>query len=227
MDIAQAQNQQKISIEPIQVISFAEVLHQNDKQIIESVFKIPITEVYQCTEGFLGVACRNGTMHLNEDFVHFDQEWVDEDKFYPIVTDFSRHSQSIVKYKMNDLLQIKNTECACGSKLLAIEKIIGRDDDVIILNNIKVYPDIIARKIAMHTDDFQKYAITQIGPNLLEIVIACEKTDWVNTKNIFQSVLQTLFDELSIANTEFRFHQNKVNLSGNKTRKIKRLVDEN
>ena len=101
-------------------------------------------------------------MHLNEDFIQFEKEWIDDNKFYPIITDFTRQTQPVVKYKLNDVLKIKERECDCGSKLLAIEKIIGRDDDVLIINNIKVYPDLLARKIALKTDSFQKYSIIQV-----------------------------------------------------------------
>lgn len=227
MDIAQAQKHQDISIKPSYIITFAEVLHQNDKEIIQTTFNKPITEVYQCTEGFLGVSCSHGTMHLNEDFIYFDKEWVDENKFYPVITDFSRNSQPVVKYKMNDLLQVKCKECACGSKLLAIEKIIGRDDDVLILNNIKVYPDLVARKIAMNTDSFQKYTITQVGDNQLQIGIDCPDSDWNQTRTIFQSVLNTLLNDLGISDTEYEFHHNPKQIPGTKTRKIKRLTHEN
>ena len=48
-----------------------------------------------------------GNGKSNEDFVKIDQEWIDDAHFYPIITDFSRHSQPVVKYKMNDILKIE------------------------------------------------------------------------------------------------------------------------
>ena len=107
IDIALAQKNKNIHINPIQIISFAEVLYDNEKDIISSIFNTKITEVYQCTEGFLGVSCKQGTMHLNEDFILFDKEWIDDNKFFPIITDFSRSSQPVVKYRLNDILEIK------------------------------------------------------------------------------------------------------------------------
>lgn len=227
MDIAKAQKKREIDIHPIQIISFAEVLHQGDRGIIESVFNTKITEVYQCTEGFLGVSCKHGTMHLNEDCIHFDKEWIDDDKFFPIVTDFSRQTQPVVKYKLNDVLQIKKTDCSCGSKFLAIEKIIGRDDDVLIINNVHVYPDLLARKIALHTDSFQKYLITQVSANKLEIEIDCADDEWVETCKGFEAVIYQFLNELGIINIEFQFNKYQTQILGNKTRKIKRLSYEN
>ncbi len=227
MDLALAQKNGVIHISPIQIISFAEVLHDNDKEIISSIFNTEITEVYQCTEGFLGVSCKYGSIHLNEDFIRFDKEWIDENKFYPIITDFSRSSQPVVKYKLNDVLEIKKEACGCGSKFIAIEKIIGRDDDILNFNGIKVYPDLIARKIAMHTDSFQQYEIEQTGAKELCINIACDSTDFESNKTIFTSILNELFKGFGITEIHYQFESKIATNKGNKTRKIKCLYHEN
>jgi putative adenylate-forming enzyme len=228
IDIAEAQKEKKISIQPIQILSFAEVLHNNDKEIISSIFKTKLKEIYQCTEGLLGISCDYGTMHLNEDFIRFDKEWIDEDKFYPIVTDFTRHTQPVVKYKMNDVLQIKKEICPCGSVNLAIEKIIGRDDDVLLLNNIKVYPDLISRKIAIITNEFQKYTILQNGAFSLKIGLQCLPDEFENTSNKIKQILLELFASLGIEQEiEFDFSTKIDHVNGNKARKIKRIHNEN
>ena len=228
IDIAEAQKEKRISIQPIQILSFAEVLHNNDKEIISSIFKTKIKEIYQCTEGLLGISCDYGTMHLNEDFIRFDKEWIDEDKFYPIVTDFTRHTQPVVKYKMNDVLQIKKEICPCGSINLAIEKIIGRDDDVLLFNNIKVYPDLISRKIAIITNEFQKYTILQTGAFSLKIGLQCLPGEFENTSNKIKQILLELFSSLGIEQEiEFDFSTKIDHVNGNKARKIKRIHYEN
>ena len=71
IDLSEAQQQKKIDVSPEQIISFAEVLHEDDKKRIQSQFPCRFTEVYQCTEGMLGISCEHGTIHLNEDFIQF------------------------------------------------------------------------------------------------------------------------------------------------------------
>ena len=227
IDIALAQKNNNIHINPIQIISFAEVLYDNEKDIISSIFNTKITEVYQCTEGFLGVSCKHGTIHLNEDFILFDKEWIDDNKFFPIITDFSRSSQPVVKYRLNDILEIKKQDCTCGSKLLAIERIIGRDDDVLVFNEIKVYPDLIVRRIALETDSFQNYTIDQIGPVDLLINIICSSEDLIENINLFRNILIKLFKDLGINEINYQFENNLNKDLGNKTRKIKRTYYEN
>ena len=223
IDIAEAQKKQIIYIQPIQIISFAEVLHESDKIELKKVFVSKLSEVYQCTEGFLGATCEYGTMHLNEDFIYFEKEWIDKELFYPIITDFSRQSQPVVKYKLNDILKIKKDDCLCGSKFIALEKIIGREDDILIFSGKKIYPDLISRRIALKTDVFTKYTITQTGPMKLEIGIECNQTVYDSLKIDFQAVLHTLFEEFGVSNVKYDFHNSVDYSTGNKLRKIKRL----
>ncbi len=221
MDICLAQKGQSIHLHPTQIISFAEVLHKNDKALIELTFNLKITEVYQCTEGFLGSTCPHGTMHLNEDFIQVEKEWLDKDYFYPIITDFSRQSQPLVKYKLNDVLKIRHEQCACGSINTALDNIVGRDDDVLIFGKVKIYPDLIARRIAMVTDDFQKYRIVQVSDNILEIAI--ESTNFGLTKKAIEAALHSLLIEFNCQAVEFTFSDKINSVVGEKNRKIKRL----
>lgn len=220
MDIASAQKDNFIQLHPNQIISFAEVLHDSDKEFIQQQLMAKISEVYQCTEGFLGATCELGTMHLNEDFIHFDMEWIDENKFYPIITDFSRSSQPIVRYRLNDVLQIKQDQCACGSVFLGIEKIMGRDDDVLIFNEKRIYPDLIVRRIAIYCNEFQNYMIIQVSPTQLEVYIESEENLFENLKQSFRKAILELLKEHEIFEINLDFQLQTVRMSGNKLRKV-------
>jgi putative adenylate-forming enzyme len=227
VDIALAQSKSEINLNLTQVISFAEVLHLDDKHFIQSQFTCKFTEVYQCTEGFLGVSCLHGTMHLNEDFVKIEKDVIDDDRFYPIITDFSRGSQPVVKYRLDDMLVAKQTPCACGSKLMAIEAIVGRDDDILdfLVDNklIKIYPDLIARRIALASDSFYKYQIKQLDYDSLEISIAAENFEELS--KIFKEALENLLKERKIEGIMFSFKNSVEIVAGNKLRKIQKAFE--
>jgi putative adenylate-forming enzyme len=227
MEIAKAKFYQTIKISPTQIISFAEVLDEADKQFIKQVFPVQLSEVYQCTEGFLGCTCEHGTMHLNEDLVIIEKEWIDETKFYPIITDFSRESQPIVRYRLNDILEVKKEKCTCGSAFIAIEKIIGREDDVLELSGIKIYPDLLSRKIALSTDHFTRYTIVQKSATYLEIGIECESKDFEKACESFKTCISAYFTTLGISGFNLEFKNEIELIPGNKLRKIKKLSDEN
>ncbi|MBI6549150.1 F390 synthetase-related protein [Xenorhabdus lircayensis] len=157
--------QGEVSLSPVKVISVAEVLEPQDRQLLESVFK-EVGEIYQATEGFLACTCPHGTLHLNEEFLHIEPKWIDESRFNPIITDFTRESQPIVRYQLDDILVVKKTPCACGNPALAIERIEGRSDDQLILpahdgESVSIFADPCSRIIANTLPLTSDYRLTQ------------------------------------------------------------------
>lgn len=87
--------------------------------------------IYQATEGFLAAACRYGTLHLNEDSIAFEFETIgSSDRVRAIVTDLRRTSQPIVRVRLDDIIQLRNAACPCGSAMQAIEPVEGRVADI-------------------------------------------------------------------------------------------------
>ncbi|MDR1976583.1 MAG: adenylate synthase [Campylobacteraceae bacterium] len=164
------------NIRPIKVVSIAEILEENDSEIIKKAFGVSVVhQVYQCTEGFLGLTCECGTLHLNEDFIVIEKEWIDEHRFYPIITDLKRRSQPMIRYRLNDILVEKSEPCKCGSKFLALEKIEGRQDDVFEFEGesgekVKIFPDFI-RRCVLFVDNIGEYRVRQIAVDKVEILI--------------------------------------------------------
>jgi len=122
-----------LRIAPRQILSVAEVLEADDERVIAAAFGVPVRQVYQCTEGFLGASCPAGRVHLNEELLHVEPEWLDAGRrrFQPIVTDFSRTAQLVVRYRLDDVLLAAEGPCLCGRPSLSLEAIEGRADDVL------------------------------------------------------------------------------------------------
>ncbi|MBC8951410.1 F390 synthetase-related protein [Xenorhabdus sp. PB62.4] len=157
--------QGEVSLSPTKVISAAEVLEPQDRQLLENVFR-EVGEVYQATEGFLACTCSQGTLHLNEEFLHIEPKWIDESRFNPIITDFTRETQPIVRYQLDDILVAKKTPCPCGNPALAIERIEGRSDDQLILpahdgGTVSIFADPCSRMIANTLPLTSDYRLTQ------------------------------------------------------------------
>ncbi|OTA16890.1 CoF synthetase [Xenorhabdus vietnamensis] len=157
--------QGEASLSPAKVISAAEVLEPQDRQLLEGVFR-EVGEVYQATEGFLACTCPHGTLHLNEEFLHIEPKWIDESRFNPIITDFTRETQPIVRYQLDDILVVKKTPCTCGNPALAIERIEGRSDDQLILpshngEKVSIFADPCSRIIANTLPLTSDYRLTQ------------------------------------------------------------------
>ncbi|AEI47702.1 F390 synthetase-related protein [Runella slithyformis] len=225
--LAEAQRAGNLSITPQQIISFAEVLHDDDRRIVEQTFGIPITEVYQCTEGFLGVSCAYGTLHLNEDVAVFEKKYVGDHRFIPIVTDFTRTSQPIIRYEMTDILTERTVPCPCGSVLLGIERIEGRTDDVLSFERegkiISVFPDTLVRKIARVTDDFSRYCIRQMAENQLEIVLEVPPEHTYKVRRLIQTAVLEVLKEQGADDVSVLFKEEELTSKGAKHRRVVRM----
>jgi len=195
----------RLDISPTQIISYAEVLDNADREKIESVFNLKITEIYQCTEGFLGHSCAHGIMHLNEDNIRFERQMIDNHRFQPIITDFVRKSQPVVRYLLNDVLVLRESPCPCGSAMTAIERIEGRTDDVLVGHNengelVYIFPDLVRRRIVWAGENLKNYTAEQKSLSDLIVYIDTKEEDYAETcENICES-LSSLFYEQGIMN---------------------------
>lgn len=118
---------------PTTVYSIADVLDDEVAERAGAGFGVPVRQVYQATEGFLGISCAHGTLHLNEDLLHVEREVLDEasGRFTPVITDLYRRSQAIIRYRLGDVLVPGPDDCPCGSASATVARIEGRADDVL------------------------------------------------------------------------------------------------
>ncbi|MFZ6709809.1 F390 synthetase-related protein [Undibacterium sp. TC9W] len=185
--LAELKLQGHLTISPQRVISVAEVLEPDDKSRIEAAFGLPVHQLYQCTEGFLAYTCELGVLHLNEEFIHIEPEWLDQEKtrFVPIITDFTRVTQKVIRYRLNDVLRVRDAQCSCGRVSLALAAIEGRCDDILWWQQrnghelVAVYPDMLRHAITMASISLPDYRLEQHGSELL-IAIESGETATIN-----------------------------------------------
>ena len=168
--LAEAREAGGLAAAPRQVISVAEVLEADDRQVIERAFGGPVQQIYQATEGFLGASCPAGRVHWNEDLVHLEPEWLDAERrrFHPIVTDFSRTTQLVVRYRLDDVLVAASGPCPCGRPSRSLDAIAGRADEVLWAaplaggDPVAVFPDLLRRTFTL-IDGLRDYRLEQHG----------------------------------------------------------------
>lgn len=173
--IARASAAGQPALRPAHVISVAETLEPDDRQAIEAAWGRAPDQVYQATEGLLGSSCAAGRIHLNEEFLHIEPQWLDARRFVPVVTDFSRSSQAVVRYRLDDVLVAAEGDCPCGRPTRSLVAIEGRCDDVLWLpalaggSPLPVYPDLVRRAMALGlagSPGFTDYRLLQHGEEL-------------------------------------------------------------
>lgn len=223
LEIASAIDAQKLHITPEKVISVAEVLTPEDQAWLSRVFGQTIHQVYQCTEGFLAHTCRLGTLHINEDFIHLEKRFLDdEQRFHPILTDLLRTTQPIVRYELNDIL-LAGPPCACGSTMQAIAQIEGRSDDMLVFTDVKgetvkIFPDFFRRAIVSASPEIRDYALLQRSPQRLELFVAsAQAADF----DLAVGKIQALLNSHAIHGVAIAKRADKGHTRGTKLRRIK------
>ena len=161
---------------PRHIFSGAEVLDSLDRDVIESSFGARVREIYMATEGLFGVGCPLGHLHLAEDVVAFEFEPMG-DLVTPLVTDFTRTSQVMVRYRMNDLLHLSDTPCACGSPLQRVAAIVGRSDDIFLLpgvaqRRVAITPDVVRNAVVDADRRILDFRVVQRDADLVELSLA-------------------------------------------------------
>lgn len=159
------------------VISYAEVLEEPTRDRIAAAFDAPVVQIYQGAEGMLGVTCRAGSLHLNEDISLV--ELLDAGDSLGatrrvVVTDLYRRAQPFIRYQLGDLLEIDDEPCECGSAFRRIRRIHGRSDSVLTLSGrrggeVRLMPDYVRRSINQASPAVIEYQVVQWAPDDLEV----------------------------------------------------------
>ena len=203
--LANYKKRAELSMAPNRVISIAEVLTSRDRDYLTDVFGTIIHQVYQCMEGFLAHTCELGNLHVNEDIIHWEKRYLDSDqcrtggateppnaarpnaarpnaarpekrRYHPILTDFTRQTQALIRYELNDILVEPDAPCLCGSPFTHIGQIEGRADDVLVFSNqsgqsVAVFPDLVRRAVCDSSDVIVSYAVYQLDYKVIYVYL--------------------------------------------------------
>ena len=121
------------------IITSAETLFQEQRELLEKVFGAPVYDHYGSAEMcvFIG-QCKEKNYHVNMDYgvVEFlndkDQNAKEGEEARIICTGFINTVMPFIRYNIGDTCYISSKKCKCGNPFPVIDKIIGRIDDIII-----------------------------------------------------------------------------------------------
>jgi len=159
------------------ILSVAEVLEPDVERDVQAAFGTRVEQIYQCTEGLLATPCPRGTLHLHEEHLFVEPEWLDDSKtrFQPLITDFRRRAQPVIRYRLNDILV--PGACDCGRHAMAIARVEGRCDDILRLRSAReeargIFPDFVRRLVLETLPEVVDWSFTQTGATSFELGLA-------------------------------------------------------
>jgi len=104
------------------VICTAESILPAQKRFISSAFGAPVLEEYGSTEfDIIAFECKKGHLHLVNPWL-----WVESEYDSALITDISRNSQSLVRYKLGDAFKTVESNCELLGGTRVIEELQGR-----------------------------------------------------------------------------------------------------
>lgn len=223
--IARQQNLGKLQINPERIINVAEVLETEIAEQLEKTFQQKIHQIYQATEGFLGRTCEEGRLHLNETYIHIEKNWLDkgQTRFQPVITDFTRTTQLIIRYQLNDILRPAKDVCRCGNPEIVIDAIEGRSDEIFWLPDFSqqlqaVYPDTLRRCMMIVEPALDEYKITQRAMRW-DVAIKT-RGDSEECKINIQQAINQLCTQQQLSNPELQFSEWQTASAGSKRRRL-------
>lgn len=120
----------------------SEPMSEVENEHIRSVYGQHAHPIYQATEGFIGGACANGKLHLNDHSMEIELDPVPGTPGYrPIITDLRRKSQPVVRFRGDDYLELDHEVCACDFAGRVIKPIAGRVQNIWSFGQQKITPD--------------------------------------------------------------------------------------
>ncbi|HWV16623.1 MAG TPA: F390 synthetase-related protein [Cellvibrio sp.] len=214
----------KLTIQPLHILSVAEVLEPDDAALIEQAFAQKPQQIYQATEGFLGYSCEQGNLHLNESHILIEKHWLDAMRFQPVITDFSRTTQIIARYHLNDILRVANQPCPCGRAEMHIAEIEGRADQILWLPSLQsaqpsaLFPDLLRRAMMLVDPPLQEYSILQIQSEW-QIALPASAHEQQQQKSVAAAIAK-LCQDLQLHQPQLSFCPWQAPAAGVKRRRI-------
>jgi phenylacetate-CoA ligase len=180
------------------LIVYAEETDAVTKQRLAAIFGAPVSEIYQGAEGMLGYTCRAGNLHLSEDTALVELDPAGDtlgEAQRIVVTDLYRRTQPFIRYELNDLLEVGDRSCVCGSAFRLIDRIHGRSDSAFLLtgvdgHQVRLMPDYVRRSINQASADIIEYQAIQLSPD--EIEIRLELADGADVATIQRTIVANL-----------------------------------
>jgi phenylacetate-CoA ligase len=119
---------------------------------LEARLGIQAVDIYGLSEIMgPGVACECGIaksgLHGWED--HFVFEVIDPDTMQPlpigatgelVITTLTKEALPMIRYRTRDITRLSDEPCACGRTHVRIMRVTGRNDDMLIIRGVNVYP---------------------------------------------------------------------------------------
>lgn len=194
----------------------AEPTSKGLKKEVSRVWGIDYHEIYGLSEIIgpgVSCSCKNSDLlHIFED--HFYPEIIDSktgevlpdgERGELVITTLTKQALPIIRYRTGDITSLKREPCACGRTMVRMESVVGRADDMLIINGVNVYPSQVEHVISQTnglTINYQIVVSKKGHLDALDILIEISDEVMIDSiseiENIKKSIQYNLLNNLYI-----------------------------
>src|SRR5258705_3254080 len=161
----------------------AEPWSESMRHVLEDQLGIKAVDLYGLSEILgPGVASECGMvqagLHGWED--HFLFEVIDPETLAPVpvgesgelvITTLTKQALPMIRYRTRDITQLNQEPCACGRTHVRIMRVTGRDDDMLIIRGVNVYPSQVEAVLVNFPDLAPHYQIVLTREGALHAMV--------------------------------------------------------
>ncbi|UCE61106.1 MAG: phenylacetate--CoA ligase family protein [Phycisphaerales bacterium] len=182
-----------------------EVCYPHHRDIIDSVFSVPVADGYGSREvGFIAHQCPQGSFHLTAENVIV--EIVDSDQPVPhgetgeiVVTHLDAYAMPFIRYRTGDVGRLKAGRCSCGRGLPLVDVIQGRTTEFLYLPDGKIMHALSIIYPLRRLRGVRRFRVTQHEDYAVTVDVVCDDgAEKITREAVAKSVRPVLGSEVDL-----------------------------
>lgn len=162
---------------PEKILLGGEVAHPPYREYIEKIFQCETLNRYgACETHSIAWECSHHNMHINSDSVILETVESGEpvspgEQGEIVVTNLWNRAMPFIRYRLEDIGVLSDTECSCGRTLPLLQSIEGRLDDFIVLPSGELVPPSRLIPFFFYTKQIRQFRVVQEGRPSIKIEV--------------------------------------------------------
>lgn len=183
-------------------------LGQEDRGRIEELWNAPCHDAYGTHEsGMMAAECgERAGMHIQEDAVILEIADTETGEIVPdgekgavYITTLYRWGAPQIRFNINDISRIIPGPCACGGTLKRLDRIFGRNDTMVKLRGVNVFPEAVGAVVVADRRTNGEYVciVERVGAEgREEMTVMIEAPDMATDRTLLQRDFEQRFKEV-------------------------------
>jgi phenylacetate-CoA ligase len=178
------------------------MLLDSEREVIESVLGVPVSNRYGCEEvGLIAAECEvHEGLHINAE--HVVVEFVDHagnpanpgEEASLILTDLNNYAMPLVRYEVGDMASYDNIACPCGRSYPLLRNLLGRTADYLLRSDGSRLSGIsMVEKTLTAIDGLQQLQIIQLSVSEFELNAVIENDREASVRSQLERAIQDVF----------------------------------